>query len=240
MIRFPVFPRLVLCVAALLASGFSLLEPTSIRTVQFADPDRGAIELKAFGQAKIRVTYSMPQHRGEYAFFTGDANRAEIAFVAAVGDFVSLDRDTRLEPMVDSWHFNITRKPVFGAEGNAVTGYSDYHYRHYRLGNEQACIAFSYDWEAPATDPNSKPGKLLFGYFCHAQRQYLSRKQISRFFDSLDVADAASRTARSLGDKKPGIDPAAMKAGQGDGKNWGNRDFPFAFGSEYDENTGDG
>jgi hypothetical protein len=208
--------------------------------VQFVDPAKGAIQFRRFKTAKTRIVYSMPQHRGEYALFTDDAVRAEIAFIAAIGDFVSLDYPARLRAMIESWHFNITRSVSYGEDGNIVTGFSNYHILHYRLGQSHNCVGFEYGWDSPGTDPDSKPGKLVIGYFCSTQKQPLSRKQLIRLFDGLDVAETAAVTQRSLRGTKPGIDPKAMKAGLGDGKNWGNRDFPFAFGSEYDENTGDG
>ena len=98
------------------------------------------------------------------------------------------------------------------------------------MPGSRACFVFAAEWDARGLDEQGRPGKAVFGYFCAAPGQPVSRRRIDLLLSQIDFRKPENDYARPL----HGRDPAALAFAQS-----GIRRFPFDFGRKVKEGRGD-
>lgn len=162
---------IVILLAALLLSGCAALSP-HLPVVDTPAPDATLLALSAPRLQEVQPRAVVYRDRWEtevYQLWRAQGAQAEAIYMQATGYQTVLQFPRYgLAKLTRSWkliqaegpprwkpqqHVNLRKRTVF--------------YRRFHLSSgTRACVAFSSDWAMPPDDPQSRPAKAMFGYYC--------------------------------------------------------------------------
>jgi len=175
------------------------------------------------GQSIMRAKFTDTWQREEYALFRGAKSQAEIVYIAATTRETSLDADVTLKSMIKKWNFNANSKISWGEEIKALATFGEVFVMPYRH-RENSCVGFSSEWGTAGDDPEVRPTKMVFGYYCELSGTPLSSAQIETLIDEIQVSKFAGGSSTSI------PIPGAINR---DGGTMGNPGFPFLLAQGY-------
>ncbi len=211
--------------------------------VEQVPPEDGLVVLSApefeAGTARhVRHTDSWQQE--EYVLLAGRGAQAEIVYAAVTETPIALTYPYAIQGAVDRWHFNRGKRKIWDGSDRRGTLFDPIFYRRYRLADEDRdCFGFSAEWDHPSDDPWSRPGRVLFGYYCAAPGASLSDEKISRLISGLSAKDP--RKIRGPVTQPAAERTAAVQIARGSqAEGTGAPGFPFYFAERYNDTDGDG
>lgn len=206
---------LSLPLAALALGGCATLAPQGNRVGQAA-PGSPLLALSAPGlhaAARQAIVYKGQWETELYQSWHGRRAQAEAIYMQATAPQTSL-RSPRyvFTGLTRGWRVVQQGGPVvWGTTHHFTRDHRTTFYRTFRLhGTQRACVAFERDWATVPDDPDQRPGKALFGYYCRggaldqAQAQQIAAsvrppRATPRVEAHAGYSESALRTARSAG-----------------------------------------
>ena len=203
------------------------------------------------GTTPRRVRYTDVWEREEYALFQGNGAQAEIIYSAAKTDeaMIALAYNLVIARMVKTWNLNRNNVEAWGGKGEVSTPFGLFFYRRYKLARRnRVCFGFSGEWDEPSDDPQQRPGKVLFGYFCAKEGADLPYDRIEDLILRLGIRGITERLPRRRQGDKGSADRLASTSaeaemiarGSSPSAETGNPNVPFTFAVPYMDTTGDG
>ena len=211
-----------------------------------ADEHRIAVACEIFASAKpIRVKYTDAWQIEEYALFRADGRQCEIIYAEANRAFtVALDYRMPIEEMVATWHLNSHPNLVWGPLGRIDRRFGTWFYRPYKISDlQRPCVGFMVEWDQIYEDPQGRPGKVVFGYFCGAGGETLEDQEIRALIWGISVrmqGESSGEQQTEYLHDAGSIKPSAIGAAKGYGPaaDSGNPGFPFRFARYYSISNG--
>lgn len=215
------------------------LKPGQGRIV-FADP--------AFkGTHPVHVAFTDPWQREEYALFKSHGAQSEILYsTTQPGYEVALQYNFTVKDSVDTWNLNRKYAKSWGRAAWFRSPLTGLFYQPYTLlGANRQCFGFSGGWNNPPDDPDARPGKVLFGYYCAASGQALPRQRMEDLLSDIGIrgiTEPLPYAEREHPTPSTANQPAAIKLAQGGAGNGdsGNLQFPFDLARHYPTYGDDG
>ena len=245
---------LALAMAALGGCTFSAIERPA--TAKVAPGDQLILfPAQAFkGTGPLHVKYTDPWQREDYALFKGNGAQAEILHAAITdrGYEVALEYLFTVDRSVETWNLNRKYTISWGEAERLRTPFEILFYIPYRLvETNRPCFGFSAEWDDPPEDPNHRPGKVLFGYYCGEPGGILTQYEMETLIGRIGIRGVTerlrSRPRTTRGEPAPtpvthDQDEAARLArGPSAGGEVGNPGFPFDLARSYSaDGNGDG
>jgi hypothetical protein len=181
-------------------------------------------EAPAFvGQAVARAKFTDHWQREEYALFRGARGQAEIIYLAATARETSLETDVGLKTMIKRWNFNADSGITWAEEIKAFAAFGGVFALPYRQ-NGYSCFGFSSDWGPAFDDPETRPTKMVFGYYCEIAQAPLTQAEVEALIDNMGITTFAGDSSASI---------SVHGSIQGDGGKIGNSGFPFLLARGY-------
>jgi hypothetical protein len=193
----------------------------------------------------IRVKYTDAWQTEEYVLFRSGDRQLEIIYAQAGKAFtVALDYQMPIDVMVATWNLNSRQNLDWGPLGRIDSQWGTWFYRTYEHSDlQRSCVGFQIEWEEIYEDPQGRPGKVLFGYYCAAPAEALEdnvvRKLIRGF--SIRMQNGLSGEQKALPVHDSGAkNPLAIAAagGKGSSAHSGNSSFPFMLARYYSTSNG--
>ncbi len=221
-----------------------------------ADEHGIAVTSEVFGSTKpIGLKYTDTWQTEEYARFRAGGRQLEMIYATASrASTVALDYQLPIEAMVSTWNFNAGRHLVWGPLGRVDNRLGTWFYRIYaHRDSERSCVGFLVEWDTIYEDPQGRPGKVAFGYYCGSGGETLTDEAVRSLILGIRIGMSGGRSATryhaddSTGEKGPGpiVDdglrrPPAMDTARGYGlpAGTGNLRFPFMFARYYGTSDG--
>ncbi len=190
MIGIPNFAILTLAAATLAACN------TTSATVVSTPRDKGLIifESDEFAQTTPkRVTFVDSWQEEEYVRFDGGGAQSEIIYaVADERDSVVLDLKLTLANSIGTWRANSGVR--LGKKGSFEAPLGTFDYQLYRQnGSNRHCVGFLNEWDYRAGDPETRPAKTLFGYYCAKTGTQLDKRRVTGLLIDIWI-DGINRT----------------------------------------------
>lgn len=209
-----------------------------------------AVEFGGKSQEYIRHTGLLDSE--EYVFYTGGGARAELIYMEAIEDSVSLHYNhlqaERIEKTIDTWNYNKKYTKNWGLTKLISTPAGKFYYKPYRLAKiKRQCFGFSTEWDYPADDPFYRPGRVIFGYLCMKENGKLSDKTIRNYLQKINFTDYVSENRLQTSKQKdkntssgsaPDNTALAQTVKNGLARSSGNSKFPFELGHIYTQSNG--
>jgi hypothetical protein len=203
----------------------------------------------------IRVKYTDSWQTEEYALYKDGGRQLEMIYAQAGKGFtVALNYQMPIEAMVSTWNLNSGQSLVWGPLGRVETRLETWFYRPYELSDiHKPCFGFLVEWDVIYEDPHKRPGKVLFGYYCGAEKEALTDDEIRALIREISIrspdrlSEGPSSAPDAAGNPKThpvhnaGSDiPSAIETARGHSRSsdTGNPSFPFMFARYY--STGNG
>ena len=214
------------------------------------------VSSESFSTAKtFRVKYTDAWQMEEYALFRAGGMQLEIIYAEASRAFtVALDYQLPLVSMVSTWNLNSRQNIVWGPLGRIDNRLGTWFYRTYELSDiQKSCAGFMLEWDEIYEDPQGRPGKVVFGYFCGAEGEPLEDEAVRALIRGIRIVTPAGLAtwryaADDTSDDKearrfvagglqnpPAIDTAR---GYSPSIDTGNPRFPFMFARYYSVHGG--
>jgi hypothetical protein len=149
------------------------------------------------GQSIMRAKFADTWQREEYALFRGARSKAEVVYIAATARETSLDADVTLKSMIRKWNFNANSKIFWGEEIKALATFGEVFVLPYRH-RDNSCMGFSSEWGTAGDDPEVRPTKMVFGYYCELAETPLTTAQIDALIDEIQVSSFAGGSTTSI------------------------------------------
>lgn len=149
------------------------------------------------GQSIMRAKFADAWQREEYALFRGAKSQAEIVYITATARETSLNADVTLKSMIEKWNFNANSKISWGEEIKALAAFGQVFALPYRH-RDNSCVGFSSEWGTAGDDPELRPTKMVFGYFCELSGTPLATARIEALIDAIEVSRFAGGSTTSI------------------------------------------
>ena len=145
---------------------------------------------------EIRVKYTDAWQTEEYALFEAEGRQCEIIYAEASRTFtVALDYQMPIEEMVPTWNLNSRQNLVWGPLERIDRPFETWFYRTYQIsGRQRSCAGFMVEWDQIYEDPQGRPGKVLFGYFCGAETGTLADEAVRTLIRGISIANPDERS----------------------------------------------
>jgi hypothetical protein len=198
----------------------------------------------------IRVIYTDVWQTEEYVLYKADGRQLEMIFAQASKSFtVALNYQMPIETMVATWNRNSQHTIVWGPLGRIDNRLGTWFYRTYEhSGRQRSCVGFLVEWDEIYEDPQRRPGKVLFGYYCAAAGEALADKAVRALIGGIRIRtqggisehgyaapdtsnDQHPRPALNADSQSPSA--IATVRGEGSRVDSGNHRFPFKFAHYY-------
>ena len=193
----------------------------------------------------IRVKYTDAWQTQEYALFRADGRQCEMIYAEADRAFtVALDYQMPIKKMVTTWNLNSRQNLIWGQLGRIDRRFGTWFYRPYKISDlQRPCVGFMVEWDQIYEDPQGRPGKVLFGYFCRTEGETLEDQDVRTLIRGFGVrtqvessGDQKTNPRHHAGSEKPSAIAAAK--GYGPSADSGNPSFPFMFARYYSVSGG--
>lgn len=193
----------------------------------------------------IRVKYTDAWQTEEYALFKAGSRQLEMIYAEARKAFtVSLDYQMPIDAMVATWNQNSQQNLVWGPLGRIDSRLGTWFYRTYEpIALQRSCVGFMVEWDEIYEDPQGRPGKVLFGYYCAATAEALEDKEVRALIRGFSVrmqdglsGELKARPIYNAGSQNP----LAIATARGccPSADSGNPSFPFMFARYYSISKG--
>ena len=236
----------VLIVAAPILGGCAGANMPAIVTVPPGDERIVFTAAEFKGMTPQRVKYTDLWQREEYALFRANGAQAEIIYASAKEDAsTALEYGYTVEGTIKTWNLNKKFDIQWRKVQRIAVPFGDIFYKPYLLkGKNRECFGFAREWDHLSDDPDHRPGKVLFGYFCAKAGAHISEDGIEELIQRIGVRGVTERLGSrrgSGGDVAPASADAVMIARGADASSEsGNANFPFGFARHYIVGNGDG
>jgi hypothetical protein len=247
---------MALAAAALGGCRFSALEPPATAKVAFQDRLILFAAQTFKGTRSLQVKYTDPWQREDYALFKGNGAQAEILHAAITerGFEVALEYLFTVDRSIETWNLSREYTLSWGERGRLQGSFAVFFYIPYRLvETNRPCFGFSAEWDDPPEDPDHRPGKVLFGYYCAKPGTVLTGDEIETLIGRIGIRGVTERLGSRPASARRGAPfaPAAihdqnkatrLARGPSAGGEVGNPGFPFDLARSYsvDGNGGQG
>lgn len=150
--------------------------------------DKGLVIFEARDFAETtpkRVTFVDVWQEEEYVRFDGNGAQSEIIYaVADERDTIVLDFNLTLTKSIGTWRAN--SRIALGEKGSVRAPLGTFDYQLYtRDGGNRHCVGFLNEWDHRAGDPELRPAKALFGYYCAKPGETLSKGQAASLISDI-------------------------------------------------------
>jgi hypothetical protein len=251
--------RLVAAALMMVIAGAGCTASRGIeRGITWVNPGEQRIVLTAAGfksSRPIRVRYTDTWQTEEYALFEAEGRQCEIIYAEASRTFtVALDYQLSIKEMVPTWNLNSRQKLVWGPLGRIDRQFETWFYRTYKIsGLQRSCAGFMLEGDQIYEDPQGRPGKVLFGYYCSAEGETLADEAVRTLIRGISIGNPNELSNRrnpvddTGGDKQTRLSahkdskkPTAIAFARGNGPlpKTGNPGFPFRFARYYSVSGG--
>ncbi|NKB59238.1 MAG: hypothetical protein GKS00_23185 [Alphaproteobacteria bacterium] len=182
-----------------------------------------------------RVTFVDIWQEEEYTRFEGNGTRAEIIYaVADERDSVVLDYKLTLPQTIKSWSANASGALSWGEKGTIRAPIGEFQYQIYTQGSgNRSCVGFSSEWDYRAGDPELRPAKALFGYYCDKPGASLNKDKVAGVLSDLWIKGIRRTDFRFT----PRLS-LASSSGTG-GTTTGNTGFPYVMADRFVDADGE-
>ena len=162
-------------------------------------PDRGLILFAADtvgNTPKRRVQYADNEQRVDYALYQGDGAQAEFIYMETpISVWVAFEFPYTIRDKVEAWKFSKGQAMEWDKAVLILTAVGQIHYRPYRLtGMNRSCFGMAGEWDTAVGDPNLRPERIMFGYYCAPPGKALSEKEILTLVDRIGLKGDTLRT----------------------------------------------
>ncbi len=220
-------------------------------------PDRGLILFAAdtVGNTPLRrVQYADNEQRVDYALYQSVGAQAEFIYMETpYSHWVAFEFPYTIRDKVEAWKFSKGQAMEWDEAVLIRTALGQVFYRPYRLtGMNRSCFGMSGEWDRAVDDPEQRHTRIMFGYYCAAPGEGLSREKVEALVDRIGLKGVTDRAtdyadnirnfhrdvAANVGG--PGRSEQAMNMAQGvdTPRSAGIAEFPFRYAQYY--NPGDG
>jgi hypothetical protein len=185
-------------VTAVAACVFSTREKPRIEWV-VADAHQIAVNSEIFESTKpLGVKYTDSWQTEEYALFRADGRQLEMIYAQASEAFtVALDYQMPIEKMVSTWNLNSRQNLVWGPLGRVDTRLGTWFYRTYAHNAlQRSCAGLMVEWDQIYEDPQGRPRKVAFGYFCRAEGETLEDEAVRALIRGIRIGTTEGRSTR--------------------------------------------
>jgi len=172
-------------------------------------------------KAPERVRFTDIWQREEYALFRGGGAQAEIIYSTTTTPVftVVLNYEFMVDDMVETWNLNRKHTKAWDESRRVEAPLGPFFYKPYRLvGAGRACFGFATEWDHRGDDPDNRPSKVLFGYFCAKKGAPLSLDRMEDLIQTVGVRGVTERIRHADAARARGPSPSADR---------GNANFPF-------------
>ncbi len=242
--KFPNVSRSVLAAAVSMAVlGGCAASDYQRPTIERAGAGDGRIVFAADvfrGAAPERVTFTDIWQREEYALFLGGGAQAEIVYSTTTTPVftVVLEYQLMIDDMVETWNLNRKHAKAWDESRKVEAPLGPFFYKPYRLvGADRACFGFATEWDHRGDDPDNRPSKVLFGYFCATKGAPLSLDRMEDLIQTIGVRGITERIRHADAARQGGAARAAnvrtqanatlTARGPSPSADRGNASFPF-------------
>lgn len=179
-----------------------------------------------------RVTFVDSWQEEEYVRYDGEGTRAEIIYaVADERDSIVLDVELTATRSIETWRANASGAVALGKKGNVKAPLGDFQYQLYTLNGSQSCVSFLTEWDQRAGDPQLRPAKALFGYYCVKPGTTLDQDRVSGVLSDLWIKGIRRTDHR--------FTPRLSLASAGGSTETGNIGFPYAMADHFVDADGE-
>ncbi len=218
-------------------AAFAIAASTSATAAVVNTPqDKGLVIFEANEFAKTtpkRVTFVDVWQEEEYVRFDGNGAQSEIIYaVADERDSVVLDLKLTVAKSIGTWQANSA--VTFGEKGRTRAPLGTFDYQMYtRDGGNRHCVGFMNEWDYRAGDPQLRPAKALFGYYCAKPGTELNKSQATSliseiWIDGIERIDYRFTPRLTLANRSGGGTTAT-----------GNTGFPYATADLFQDADGE-
>ncbi len=204
---------------------------------------------------KRRVQYADNEQRVDYALYQGSGAQAEFIYMETpYGLLVAFDFPYTTRDKVEAWKFSKGQAVEWDQAVLIRTALGQVFYQPYRLtGMNRSCFGISGEWDFAIEDPEQRPERIMFGYYCAPPGKTLSEKEIVTLVDRIGLRGTtvraihhAQRIGKFYGDINanfggPKKSAAAVELAQGTktADPVGIDEFPFDYAEYYTPSGGD-
>lgn len=190
----------------------------------------------------VRLNYTDAWQDEQYALFQAGDRQMEMVYARTNRAVtVALDYQMPIEKMTSTWALNSGQRLYWGPLGRIDHPLGIFFYRPYDLGEvRRPCFAFLVEWDQIYADPQGRPGKVLFGYYCAETSDVLGDAEVRATIrgitmcSTLACQDSENRKSSTTASVQRPENAAAIASWSL--KNSGNSGFPFRFARYYTEN----
>lgn len=235
--------RKILAAIGVLGLGACTVESMPRPTIEnlSAGDERIVFRAPAFSGAVHSMRFSDFWEEEEYALFQGAGAQAEILYAGVSAyDQLALEYGFTVARSVETWTFNKGVPKQWNDVQRVRTPLTEFFYKPYRLaGRNRQCFGFSGEWAHPADDPEIRPGKVIFGYYCAKEGEALGATDMARLLLGITLRGERHRIYGNAVLNASGEPPPTVSARQAvPGIKTGNPDFPFKFARHYQTSDG--
>lgn len=188
------------------------------------------------GAKQTHVSYLGAFEYIDYARYESSDVVLESAFDLATSIAAVLDYTWTMSHMTNTWNVNAGKAKSWGEPSTLEAWSGSIDYRPYRLTAENRnCITFETEWAFQPSDIEGRPTRIYFGYACAQPGKTVATDTLVRIVKSVRLS-GVSRESLVPVDSRRSIDPLAISEAKGTpGGATGNAEFPFNFGTIYQE-----
>ena len=189
------------------------------------------------GARPVRAMYAEMAVREDYVRYEKDGARAEIFYISPRNGFrrfISLNHPYDSSTVYKLFNYLTSRKVEFTKGERARNDLTEFWYRIATLPAEnRQCVVFNAEWDQHHQDPQMRPDKVMFGYFCPKPGVDVDKALAGTVIRGLGVRDMNVQfTGKNLEIGGPAAQPvqselAQLAKGVGTNQDWGAASFPF-------------
>ncbi len=138
---------------------------------------------------KRRVQYADNEQRVDYALYQGGGAQAEFIYMETLyNHFVAFEFPYTIRDKVEAWKFSKGQAIDWDEAVLIRTALGQLFYRPYRLtGMNRSCFGMTGEWDTAQRDPDQRPERIMFGYYCAPPGKTLSEKEILTLVDRIGL-----------------------------------------------------
>jgi hypothetical protein len=183
-----------------------------------------------------RVSYLGAFEHIDYVRLESSEVVLESVYDVATSVKTVLDYTYTMTRMTDTWNLNNGKAKSWGKPETLRAWHGSVDYRPYTLiAENRRCVAFESEWAFQPLDILGRPGRIYFGYVCAQPGKTVSTQALVKIVASVRLNGESPESMVPV-DGRSSIDPAAISEAKGaPGGATGNAEFPFNFGTVYQE-----
>ncbi len=182
---------LTLATGALGACTFNKVD-TGVFRIPAENQGRVLVEVPAFeGLEPVRVNYADLRTTEEYVLYRSQQGQAEAFFAETLPFFrerTILDFNKLAASTIPMWRFNQGQELQLGNSFPVSNDFADFWVQPYQQKDAgRQCAGFMGQWEIRMDDPDLRPSKIMFGYFCAPKGTKFNNEDAAQLVKSLQI-----------------------------------------------------